>query len=92
MSDANGALPWIVFDRDKSKFDKMFPNLGIISIKPHTPFKYLLSGGLSKPQLFPTLFYPLLDKFEGFLSPLNKYLAMFATIEVVKDNTRIKRG
>lgn len=84
MSDANGALPWIVFNRDRSKFNKMFPNLKVVSIKPHTPFKYLFSGGLSKPQLLPTSFYPMLDKLEGYLSPLNKHLALFATIVFVK--------
>ena len=84
MSDANGALPWIIFSRDRSRFSKMFPNLKIISIKPHTPFKYLVSGGLSKPQLFPTSFYSMLDKLEKFLLPLNKYFAMFATTVIVK--------
>lgn len=89
MSDANGAIPWIVFNRDKNKFNKMFPDLKITSIKPHTPFKYLFSGGLSKPQLLPTPLYSMLDKFEKFLSPLNKYFAMFATIEIVKLNTHV---
>lgn len=92
MSDANGAMPWIIFSRDKNKFNKMFPNLKIVSIKPHTPFKYLLSGGLSKPQLYPYTFYSVLDKFEKLLFILNDYFAMFATIEIVKLNIQKLRG
>lgn len=86
MSDANGALPWIVFKRDVKKFKRMFPCLQIISIELHTPFKYLVSGNLSKPQLLPVSFYPIVDYFEKLISPLNKYLALFATIVITKVN------
>lgn len=84
MSDSNQALPWIIFVRDKQIFQKQFPNLKIVAITPHTPFSYLLSGGLSKPQLIPLWGYPLIKKLESLVSPLNKYLAMFVTIEIVK--------
>ena len=91
MSDANGALPWIVFERDIKKFIKLFSNLKIERIELHTPFKYLVSGNLSKPQLLPASFYPLVDFVEKLLSPLNKYLALFATIVIKKVDTHIKR-
>lgn len=84
LSDANGALPWIVFKRDVRKFKKLFPHLQIVEIELHTPFKYLVSGNLSKPQLLPVSFYPIVDYFEKLLSPLNKYLALFATIVITK--------
>lgn len=84
MSDANGALPWIVFKRDSQKFKKLFPNLEIDKITPHTPFKYMFSGGLSHPQYLPNSFYPLLTLVEKILTPLNNFLAMFATIIVTK--------
>lgn len=51
LSNANGALPWIIFVRDRNKFEKLFPNLIIKYLLPHTPLMYLLSGGLSKPQV-----------------------------------------
>lgn len=84
MSDANGALPWIIFKRDSHKFSKLFPNLVIVGITPHTPFKYLFSGGLSHPQYLPNSLYPLLSTVEKLLNPLNKLVAMFATIVITK--------
>lgn len=84
MSDANGALPWIIFSRDVNLFKHEYPNLKIEQIKPHTPLRYLLSGGLSKPQLILNYYYRFLGKFEKLISPLNKHLAMFATITITK--------
>jgi SAM-dependent methyltransferase len=84
LSSANSALPWIVFYRDRKKFEKKFPLLKIIKIEPHTPFKYLLSGGFSYPQLLPNSFYKFIDRLEKIISPLNPYLGMFYTIHVQK--------
>jgi len=90
MSDANGALPWIIFKRDKNKFDRLFSNLKVESIIPHTPFKYLSSGGLSHPQYLPNSFYPLLLFIEKLLTPLNNYFAMFATVILIKKMTEVR--
>lgn len=84
LSGANGALPWIIFIRDNSKFSQKFPTLTIRDINIHTPLRYLISGGLSHPSLLPKSFYPLLKILELALSPFNSYLGMFATIEVQK--------
>jgi SAM-dependent methyltransferase len=84
MSDANGALPWIVFKRDAKKFNKLYPNLKIEACNPHTPFKYLVSGGLSHSQYMPNFLYPLLSLFELIITPMNNYLAMFAIIVISK--------
>ncbi|OGM75821.1 hypothetical protein A2382_00670 [Candidatus Woesebacteria bacterium RIFOXYB1_FULL_38_16] len=84
MSDSNTALPWIVFQRDQKLFKKLFPNLKIVAIKPHTPFLYLISGGLKPIQLCPNFLYPYLKKFEELLSPINHILGMFVTIKLVK--------
>ena len=84
MSDSNTALPWIVFVRDKKKFEKKFPDLKIVKVEPHTPFLYLLSGGLTSYQFLPTFLYPLAKKFEKLISPLNRWLGMFVTVELQK--------
>jgi len=84
MSDANGAIPWIIFRRDRNKFMKLFPNLKLEGITPHTPFKYLFSGGLSHPQYLPNSFYPILIFVEKLLKPFNNLIAMFATIVISK--------
>ncbi|OQX97557.1 MAG: SAM-dependent methyltransferase, partial [Bacteroidetes bacterium 4572_117] len=50
LSGANGALPWIVFERDSKKFNKIFPEFNIDMVKYHSPFRYLISGGVSFKQ------------------------------------------
>lgn len=47
LSQGNDALPWIIFTRDRMIFEKEFPSLRIVSIRNHTPLRYLLSGGLT---------------------------------------------
>lgn len=84
LSDANGALPWIIFVRDKKIFKRKFPDLRIVKIIPHTPLCYLLSGGLSKPQFVPVFFYPIVKFIENILSPFNSIIGMFVTIELRK--------
>lgn len=84
MSGSNTALPWIIFVRDRKIFEKKFPNLKIQRVAPHTPFLYLLSGGLTKPQLLPTRAYPIAQLLEKSLAPLNSLLGMFVTIELEK--------
>lgn len=84
LSSANGALPWIVFCRDRRVLEQKFPRLKAVRVEPHTPFCYLLSGGLSFRQLAPSWSYPALRAIERFLGPLNGSLGLFYTIEVVK--------
>ncbi|HNF48139.1 MAG TPA: class I SAM-dependent methyltransferase [Chitinophagales bacterium] len=82
LSDANGALPYIIFNRDAELFSKKFPELEIAKITFHTPVKYLLSGGLSKPALLPYFMYGAVGFAEMILSPLASKLALFQTIIV----------
>ncbi|MCB9720809.1 MAG: class I SAM-dependent methyltransferase [Candidatus Omnitrophica bacterium] len=84
MSDANGAQPWIIFSRDRERFMQEYPAFSINSFRCHTPLRYLLSGGVSMRQLLPNFTYPLICLIEIILSPLNPYLGMFCTIELVK--------
>jgi SAM-dependent methyltransferase len=84
LSGANGALPWIVFKRDRQKFAAEFPRLSIDYINYHTPLRYLLSGGVSYRQLVPSFtyyFFNVLDRFLSFISP---QLSMFITICIRK--------
>ncbi|MEY2924170.1 MAG: hypothetical protein RLZZ337_718 [Bacteroidota bacterium] len=84
MSDANGALPWIVLERDKDKFSTLFPRLEIISITKHSPLKYLLSGGVSMKSLVPNFSYngiKLIEKLAGSVVP---GFALFQFIKIRK--------
>lgn len=84
LSDANGALPFIIFKRDLKKFQTLFPDLELITFKYHTPFKYLISGGLSKPALVPYFMYGFISFIENLFSPLFSKIALFQTIIVRK--------
>lgn len=84
LSDANGAIPWIIFKRDYKKFQELFPDLELVTFQYHTPFKYLLSGGLSKPNLIPYFLFGFISFVEKIISPLNSKIALFQTIIVRK--------
>jgi SAM-dependent methyltransferase len=84
MSGANGALPWIVFVRDKASFQERFPNLKIESITYHTPLRYLLSGGVSYKTIFPEWSFGVFRCVDRTLSVLSKQVSMFMTIKTVK--------
>lgn len=84
MTDANPAMAWIIFKRDRKLFEKKFPNLKIIRFDPHTPLRYLISGGLFSFQLLPTAFYPFIIFLEKKLEIFNEEIGMFVTIELQK--------
>ncbi len=84
LSDANGALPWIVFSRDYELFVRRFPDLRLVSLTYHTPFSYLVSGGLSWRQLVPTWSFLSFRFVEKLLAPVARWLGMFMTLEVIK--------
>lgn len=84
MSGANGALPWIVLERDAILFHKHFPNMKIEKITYHTPFRYLLSGGVSLKTIFPGWSFGFLTLIDRLFSSISKELSMFMTIKLVK--------
>jgi len=84
MSDANGALPWIVFKRDIKIFESQFPDLELKIVKPHTPLRYLLSGGVSMKSLVPHGSFGIVSRIEKLLNPLVGWFSMFVTIIIEK--------
>lgn len=84
LSDANDALAWIIFQRDRKIFESEFKNLKIKKINFHTPLRYLLSGGLSFKQLIPSFMYEFIKFLEICFSPFNKWIGMFETIILEK--------
>ncbi len=85
LSDANSALPWIVFERDRRMFEREFPEWRIASIQQRAPFCYLLSGGVSLRSFAPGWLYPCCRAIEHLFQPWMKYLAMFAQIVLAKE-------
>ena len=84
LSGANGALPWIVFERDFEKLKCDFPCFQLEEIKYHTPFMYLISGGVSFKQVFPNFFYPVFRTIDKLLPAISRQLSMFVTIKIRK--------
>ena len=82
LSEANGALPWIVFERDRKKFTSDFPGLRLHSIRPIMPLRYLLSGGVSIRQLMPDWTYRFWSRIDRRLVRISTATAMFAVIVV----------
>jgi SAM-dependent methyltransferase len=86
LSGANEALPWIVFARDRAVWDREFPQLQLRQVELGLPCRYLLSGGLSRLSFAPAWSFGCWRRLEGLLKPLLPRLAMFARIELVKED------
>ncbi|HEV3141884.1 MAG TPA: class I SAM-dependent methyltransferase [Vicinamibacterales bacterium] len=84
LSDANGALPWMVFERDRHQFEREFPEWRIASIAPQMPLRYLLSGGVSLRLLSPSWTFSMWNGLERILMRWPRRFAMFAGIALVK--------
>ena len=80
LSGANGAMPWIIFSRDRALFEERYLNLKIASIEPIMPLSYLVSGGVSLRSLMPGVLYKPFRWLESRLPQART--AMFAQIEV----------
>jgi len=84
LSQGNGAMPWIIFVRDRETYEREFPQLKIISLKNHSPMKYLFSGGFTLRQIFPGFAYPAVKAMEFMLWPARNCLGMFMTVVLEK--------
>ncbi|MCP4606678.1 MAG: class I SAM-dependent methyltransferase [Proteobacteria bacterium] len=82
MSSANGALPWIIFVRDRARFEAEFPELEICRVTPHTVLLYLLSGGVSMRCLLPSAAFEPLAGLEQLLGPAIRHVATMMTVEI----------
>ena len=84
LSSANSALPWIIFHRDRKRFEQKYPELKITKITPNTVFSYLASGGVSLRSLVPGKMFKFCQLIEKLMTPWIGSLAMFATITIEK--------
>lgn len=84
LSNSNQALPHIYFERDLDLFKKEYPLLKINSITYHSPFSYIISGGVSRSAMLPYFMYSAVKGIEWLLSPLSKQVGLFCTVEIEK--------
>lgn len=80
LSNANGALPWILFERDRERFSAQRPEWRIETVEPMMPFRYLVSGGVSMRTLMPGWATAGWRAIESALAPRMSSWAMFALI------------
>jgi SAM-dependent methyltransferase len=87
LSGANGALPWIIFARDRARFEREFPQWRVDVLEPLMPIRYLLSGGMSVRGLMPGWTFAAWRWAERALHPLMHWLAMFVLVVLTRTET-----
>ncbi|MBL9077249.1 MAG: class I SAM-dependent methyltransferase [Planctomycetes bacterium] len=84
LSDANGALAWIVFERDRARFEREHPALQIAAFERHTPLRYWLAGGLKQWSLLPGALFAPATWLDRALLALSPRFASFLDVELVR--------
>jgi SAM-dependent methyltransferase len=84
MMDSNQALSWIVFVRDRRRFESRFPGLVIEELSFTPWFTYLLSGGVTMRDVVPQFLVGPLLGVEWLLKPLRPVFALHWHIRIRK--------
>ena len=84
LSGANGALAWIVFRRDRKRFEASFPELELTQYRPHSPLRYWLSGGLKPWSLLPQWAFGVATKLDRALIAIAPETGSFVDVELLK--------
>jgi SAM-dependent methyltransferase len=84
LSGANGALCWIVFQRDRAVFERRFPRLAVERYQPHTPLRYWLSGGLKRWTLLPRVLFGAATALDRGLVSIWPDTGSFVDVELVR--------
>ena len=84
LADANGALAWMVFERDLPVFRDLYPLLDVERIEPHTPLRYWLAGGLKHWSALPMFAFDPVARLERRATRHWRTLASFVDIELVR--------
>jgi len=82
LTGANGALAWILFERDRAQFQAESLAWQIAQVRPMMPFRYLWSGGVSMRSLMPAWSFSAWRWVEKALEPWMDLLAMFAFVSL----------
>lgn len=67
LAGANSAQAWIIFVRDRARFDREFPGLRLLGYRRFSPLQYWLSGGLKAWTLVPAALVPLVRAIDRLL-------------------------
>jgi SAM-dependent methyltransferase len=83
-SNANQALSYVIFKRDRNTFEREFPRLDVVLDSPHTHVWYVVSGGVNFRQMLPDRLGSLAEFADRVLSPFNRWIALQHTIVLRK--------
>jgi SAM-dependent methyltransferase len=84
MLDSNQALTWIIFYKNISKFQKLFPDF-TVSKPVYLPwFSYLLSGGVNLRSLIPQFAAPVFKILDKLLKPFDSLFAIHWHLTITK--------
>jgi SAM-dependent methyltransferase len=85
MLGANQALSYMVFVRDRTIFEKEFPELEIVTTKVMGNYmRYLISGGLNFRSLLPSFMSPIIQLVERIFYFLHPILGLHYAIVIRK--------
>ena len=84
MMDSNQALSWMVFVRDRARFESRHPRLQIECLELMPWFTYFVSGGVTMRYMIPRFLNPLLIGVERLIQPLSPLLALSWHIRIRK--------
>ena len=84
MMDSNQALSWMVFSRDRRRFEERYPHLKIEHMELLPWFTYFASGGVTMRHLIPRILNGPLIGFEYLLKPLAGVFSLYWHIRVRK--------
>lgn len=84
LSAANGALAWIVFERDRLRLQREHPLLQLVAFRRHTPLCYWLAGGLKHWSLLPGPLFGAAALLDRALIRLSPRWASFVDIELCR--------
>lgn len=84
LSGANGALAWIVFERDRRELERSVPGLRLERWEPHSPLVYWLAGGLKPWCLLPGRAFALAVRLDRAIIRLSPRWASFVDAELVR--------
>lgn len=86
LSNANQAIPYIIFERDLKIFKEKFPDLSLTKKYKFKPIHYVLSGGFSYDPIFNNrFFYKIIKIIELILYPFNNFVGLFMFIKIKKN-------
>ena len=84
LTNANTALAWVIFVRDRARFERTFAGLQFVEIRYHTVLAGAVSGGMSFRPFLPAWTRPLVRAFEFVTGPVHRWLGTLMTVVLEK--------